>query len=86
MDFVGQLLKGKLKPKDFKTISPNKFDDSKKSAKRKVVVFIIGGVTYQENRELQLMAQKQGFEAIIGSTSIINSDRCGSLTQVPEAA
>ena len=40
-----------------------------------MVVFIIGGVTYQENRELQVLARKQGFEAIIGSNTILNSDK-----------
>ncbi len=72
---INQLFKNKLKKTDYVTITPSKYDDPKRAARRKVVVFIVGGVTYQENRELQLMAQKQGFDAVIGSNVILNSEK-----------
>jgi tRNA-dihydrouridine synthase len=53
----------------------SKFDDNRKQTKKKVIVFINGGITYQENRELQLMAQKQNFDIIVGSNAIINSEK-----------
>ena len=73
---MNQLVKGKLKKTDFSTLTPSKFDESKKQTiKKKVVVFIVGGVTYQENRELQLAGVKNNFECIVGSNTILNSSK-----------
>ena len=69
------MIKGKLKKTEFNTISQTKFEETKRSGKKKIVVFVIGGVTYQENRELQAAAQLSNFEIIVGSNIIINSEK-----------
>ena len=71
---MNQLFKNKLKKTEYSTIAPSRFDDLRKTGRRRLIIFIIGGVTYQENRELQDMATKQGFDAIIGSNTILNSE------------
>lgn len=75
VETVSLLLKSKLKKTDFGTFNQTKFEDSKRNTKRKVVVFVIGGVTYQEDRELQAAARRDGFEVVVGSNIIINSEK-----------
>lgn len=75
VDLVTSLVKGKLKKTEFGTFNQTKFEDSKRSSKKKVAVFVIGGVTYQEVRELNQAGKREGFEAIIGSNLIINSEK-----------
>lgn len=41
---------------------------------RKIVVFIIGGITYEESRAVQLFNKEQGTNVILGGTSILNFD------------
>jgi Sec1 family len=57
------------------TLSQTRFEESKRNSKKKVVVFMIGGITYQENRELQILGERDGFQAICGSNLIINSEK-----------
>lgn len=57
------------------TLSQTRFEESKRNTKKKVVVFMIGGITYQENRELQILGERDGFQAISGSNLIINSEK-----------
>lgn len=75
VEIVNSLLKGKLKKTEFGTFNTSKFEDSKRATKRKVLVFVIGGVTYQEDRELQAAGQRSGFEVIVGSNLVINSEK-----------
>lgn len=75
VELVSNLVKGKLKKTEYGTYSQTKFEDSKRSSKKKVVVFIVGGITYQENRELHLAGKRDGFEIIVGSNLIINSEK-----------
>lgn len=75
VEVVNGLLKGKLKKTDYGTFNSTKFEDSKRTTKRKVVVFVIGGVTYQEDRELQASANNNNFEVIVGSNIVINSEK-----------
>lgn len=72
---MNQLVKGKLKKKSFNTINMNKFDDPKKKGPKKVLVFVVGGITYQENRELQLEAQKNNFNIVVGSNTLLSSQK-----------
>ena len=69
------MIKGKLKKAEYGTLSQSKFEDVKRNSRRKVMVFVIGGITYQENRELQLAGKREGFDAITGSNLIINSEK-----------
>lgn len=75
VETVTLLVKGKLKKTEFATLSQSRFDDAKRNSKKKVLVFVIGGITYQENRELQLAGSREGFQAIAGSNIIINSEK-----------
>ena len=75
VETVNSMLKGKLKKTDYGTFNSTKFEDSKRATKRKVLVFIIGGVTYQEDRELQASAKNNNFEVIVGSNLVINSEK-----------
>lgn len=69
------MLKGKLKKSEFGTLQTAKFDTSKKTGKRKVIVFILGGATYQELRALQRNAAKGNYEYILGSNIVLNSEK-----------
>lgn len=75
IDYLQDLLKGKLKKSEFGTLQTAKFDSSKKSGKRKIVVFILGGATYQELRALHRHAAKGNYEYILGSNVVLNSER-----------
>lgn len=75
VEVVNSLIKGKLKKTDYGTFNSSKFEDSKRSTKRKVLIFVIGGVTYQEDRELQASAERNNFQVIVGSNIAINSEK-----------
>lgn len=80
VEVVGQLLKGKLKKTEWITKVLNKFEDIKKDSKKFVLVYVIGGVTYQEGRELYKAGLKGGYEVIVGSNNLLNSE--GFLNQL----
>lgn len=74
VEVVTQLLKGKLKKTEYITKTLNKFEDIKKDGKKNVLVFIVGGVTYQEGRELHKAGLKGGFDVIVGANNLLNSE------------
>ena len=41
---------------------------------RRVVVFVVGGVTYEESRAVHLLNKEFGANVVIGGTSILNFD------------
>lgn len=73
VEFVDLLLKRKLKTVDFPQIDLRFFNDNANRKSRRIVVFIVGGATYLESRELQVYSQKSGCSIILGSNFILNS-------------
>ena len=60
VEIVTNLIKNKLKPSEFTKIQPIKYfseEKPKKSHFRTIILFFIGGATFQEARELQILAE-----------------------------
>lgn len=51
-------------------------DDCMKSRPQEVVIFIVGGTTYEESRSVALQnASNTGIRFILGGSSVLNSKR-----------
>lgn len=79
MEIVDMYLKNKFKIGQFGDIYPFGCVDSNSSSSlenNKIVVFIIGGATYQEYKELTLYAEKLKKTTIyLGTDKMINSEQ-----------
>uniref|UniRef100_A0A7S2AKP4 Uncharacterized protein n=2 Tax=Octactis speculum TaxID=3111310 RepID=A0A7S2AKP4_9STRA len=69
MNTVDAALKGKLRETHFPFVGP-----SSDSRPRKIVVFIVGGVTYEEaTKVFELNSSSAGVQVLLGGTSVQNS-------------
>lgn len=69
-----QLFGNKLSSTDYPEIEPMGYNKPRKNQKKKnLVVFIVGGASYQEVRELNILAQETGNNIILGSNFVLNS-------------
>lgn len=73
VEIIDLLLKGKLKTNEFPQIDLRLFNDNTNRKSKRVVIFIVGGATYQELRELQIYAQSANCSILLGSNFILNS-------------
>lgn len=73
VEIVDLLLKRKLKNADYPQIDLRLFNDNANRKSRRIIVFIVGGATYQESRELQVFGRNNGCSILLGSNFILNS-------------
>ncbi|CDJ42329.1 vacuolar protein sorting-associated protein, putative [Eimeria tenella] len=73
---VESLIKGKLKESTYAVLGPNK-NPTAAAAPREglqtVLVFVIGGATYQEEREMQELSSSAGVSVLLGGSSVVNA-------------
>ena len=76
VELVEQLLRGKLNNVDYPQINLRFFNDSSRTQENKnVIVFLIGGATYQELRELYKLAEVERNRILLGSNFVLNSTK-----------
>ena len=67
---VERLLKGRSRENETININCNSMNEPKVN---NVIVFVFGGITFEETRDLTLLANQYGVNIICGGTNIINS-------------
>jgi vacuolar protein sorting-associated protein 45 len=74
-DIVEQIAKNKLTDSKYPIHKLNSKYTTKTSSSvySKVIIFMIGGCTFEEVVKLEMMRSKLPFEIVIGSTSVVNS-------------
>lgn len=71
---IKDLLSGKLSQVDFPQFDPMGYNKASKSQKhRNIVVFVVGGVSYGEIRELDSLSKETGHNITVGSNFVLNS-------------
>ncbi|GME83346.1 unnamed protein product [Ambrosiozyma monospora] len=75
-----KLARNKLSPKNFPVLKQQAmnggFENSDRVPPQEIVIFFVGGVTYEEARLVSLLNKANpGLKCVIGGTSIINSDK-----------
>ena len=66
--FLPDIIRGKQRP-DFNYLSQRQIE-----ATEKVIVFMIGGITYEESRAVAMFNKENGSNVVLGGTSILNYD------------
>ena len=64
--FLPDIIRGKQRP-DFNYLRQVEATD-------KVIVFVIGGITYEESRAVAVFNKENGSNVVLGGTSILNYD------------
>jgi len=65
--FLPDIIRGKQRP-DFNYLRPQV------EATDKVIVYVIGGITYEESRAVAMFNKENGSNVVLGGTSILNYD------------
>jgi vacuolar protein sorting-associated protein 45 len=68
---IERMLKGKNKENEIVNINYNSSSNEPKV--NNIIVFVLGGITFEEVRDLSLLGNQQGVNIICGGTNIINS-------------
>ena len=61
--------KKKLDPKQFSTVTQDRFI----GCPNELIIFMVGGVTYEEAASLESLAQKNGIKILLGGNYVHNS-------------
>jgi len=75
VEYVKDLLKGNLPSSSFPEINLRFFNDNKSGKMKRIVVFIIGGATFQEGRELHKFSIESKSDLLLGSNFVLNSKK-----------
>jgi len=67
---VDNISKGKLKESEYKYLPGDKVNNFKTN---EVVIFIVGGATYEEAKCVAELNKRPGFNVVLGGTNIVNS-------------
>ena len=68
---VERMLKGKNKDNELVNINYNSLNFEPKF--NNIIVFVFGGITFEEVRDLTLLGKQLGINIICGGTNVINS-------------
>ena len=74
-DIIEQLAKNKFNDSKYVIHKLNSQNTSKSSSHTysKIIIFMIGGCTFEEVVKLQMMQSKLPFEIVIGGTTVVNA-------------
>ncbi|KAL8275939.1 hypothetical protein Esti_000055 [Eimeria stiedai] len=75
---VDSLIKGRLKESTYPVLTAHQFGGPTSSGSLKeklqtVVVFVVGGATYEEERDMEELARATGVSIILGGSTMLNS-------------
>ncbi|EGR30199.1 vacuolar sorting protein, putative [Ichthyophthirius multifiliis] len=69
INIINQILENQMKENEFATTDLNFFREQPKE----IIVFILGGATYEEAREIAMLHKEKSINALIGGTFVHNS-------------